>query len=83
MLTHAAPRLLDRLRVRWCAVVGYSLGGRLALQLAAQDPHRFWAVCSLGGNPVGGLSDPRMCSVTRVEWHEYVTRVEWHWYVPR
>jgi len=49
-------KLLDRLQVSRCALVGYSLGGRLALQLAAEDPKRFWAVCSIGGNP--GLEDP-------------------------
>ena len=48
-------KLLDRLHVTRCAVVGYSMGGRLALQMAAQDPRRFWAVCSLAGNV--GLED--------------------------
>ena len=48
-------KLLDRLRVSRCAVVGYSMGGRLALQLAAIEPGRFWAVCCLGSNP--GVED--------------------------
>jgi len=48
-------KLLDRLRVTRCALVGYSLGGRLALQMVAQNPQRFWAVCSLAGNV--GLED--------------------------
>ena len=44
----AVLKLLDRLAVRSCAIVGYSLGGRLALFLADLEPARFWAVCSLG-----------------------------------
>jgi 2-succinyl-6-hydroxy-2,4-cyclohexadiene-1-carboxylate synthase len=39
-----------------CAVVGYSLGGRIVLQAARQDPRRFDAVVLVGATP--GIEDP-------------------------
>src|SRR4051794_22721637 len=38
------------------AVIGYSMGGRIALQLAAREPERFAALVTVGAGP--GIHDP-------------------------
>lgn len=48
--------LLDQLDVDQAVVIGYSLGGRLALHLALQAPERVRALVLLGATP--GIADP-------------------------
>ena len=48
--------LLDRLSVGRAAVVGYSMGGRLALHLALAAPDRLWALVLESASP--GIDDP-------------------------
>jgi 2-succinyl-6-hydroxy-2,4-cyclohexadiene-1-carboxylate synthase len=59
---HAMPRtigdlaaLLDALGVARCALLGYSLGGRVALALAAEHPQRVTALILEGASP--GIAD--------------------------
>lgn len=49
--------LVQQLQLGRCAVVGYSLGGRLALLLAARWPHLFTKAAVISGTPgiPGGL----------------------------
>lgn len=47
--------LLDRLDVRRTAVLGYSMGGRVALRLALQAPERLWALVLESASP--GIED--------------------------
>jgi 2-succinyl-6-hydroxy-2,4-cyclohexadiene-1-carboxylate synthase len=47
--------LLDRLDVRRTAVLGYSMGGRVALHLALQAPERLWALILESASP--GIED--------------------------
>ena len=47
--------LLDRLDVRRAAVLGYSMGGRIALRLALQAPERLWAMVLESASP--GIED--------------------------
>lgn len=57
--THTLEGRLGELRVaapRGAAVVGYSMGGRLALQLAAREPDRFGALVTVGA--AAGIEDP-------------------------
>ncbi len=49
--------LLDRLGVEQAVVIGYSMGGRLALHLALHAPERIRALVVVGATP--GLSDPQ------------------------
>lgn len=48
--------LLDALGVEGTAVLGYSMGGRVALHLAAADPGRLWALVVESASP--GIDDP-------------------------
>ncbi|MDO8611872.1 MAG: 2-succinyl-6-hydroxy-2,4-cyclohexadiene-1-carboxylate synthase [Dehalococcoidia bacterium] len=48
--------LLDRLSVGRVAVVGYSMGGRVALHLALAAPERLWALVLESVSP--GIDDP-------------------------
>ncbi len=53
-MDHAAAALLSRLdalNVRACGIVGYSMGGRLALYLALQHPDRFTRVVLESASP--------------------------------
>ncbi len=47
--------LLDSLEIERAAVLGYSMGGRIALQLAFQAPERLWALVLESASP--GLED--------------------------
>ena len=47
--------LLERLDVRRTAVLGYSMGGRVALHLALQAPERLWALILESASP--GIED--------------------------
>ena len=48
--------LLDNLAIEHCALIGYSMGGRLALYLATHFPERFGNVVLESASP--GISDP-------------------------
>ncbi len=48
--------LLDRLDIRRAAVLGYSMGGRIALHLALSAPERLWALVLESASP--GIEDP-------------------------
>jgi 2-succinyl-6-hydroxy-2,4-cyclohexadiene-1-carboxylate synthase len=57
--THTLEERLAELRAaapRGSTVVGYSMGGRLALQLAAREPDRIGALVTVGASP--GIEDP-------------------------
>ena len=47
--------LLDQLEIRRAAVLGYSMGGRVALQLALRAPDRLWALVLESASP--GIED--------------------------
>lgn len=47
--------LLDRLAIGQAAVLGYSMGGRVALHLALQAPERLWALVLESASP--GIED--------------------------
>ncbi len=47
--------LLDRLGIRRAAVLGYSMGGRVALRLALHAPERLWALVLESASP--GIED--------------------------
>ncbi len=47
--------LLDHLEIERAAVLGYSMGGRVALQLAFQAPERLWALVLESASP--GIED--------------------------
>jgi len=47
----AVIQLLDRLGIEKCAVMGYSMGGRLAMFLAQQYPARFSALIVVSAHP--------------------------------
>lgn len=47
--------LLDRLGIRRTAVLGYSMGGRVALHLALHAPERLWALVLESASP--GIAD--------------------------
>lgn len=47
--------LLDHLGIRRAAVLGYSMGGRVALRLALQAPERLWALVLESASP--GIAD--------------------------
>jgi 2-succinyl-6-hydroxy-2,4-cyclohexadiene-1-carboxylate synthase len=49
--------LLDQLAFDAVAVVGYSMGGRLALHLALEAPERFWALVLESASP--GIADAK------------------------
>ncbi|WP_448267752.1 2-succinyl-6-hydroxy-2,4-cyclohexadiene-1-carboxylate synthase [Nostoc sp. DSM 114159] len=51
---HALINLLDELKIAKCFLVGYSMGGRLALYLALNFPERFYKVVLESASP--GLS---------------------------
>ncbi|MDZ8033494.1 2-succinyl-6-hydroxy-2,4-cyclohexadiene-1-carboxylate synthase [Nostoc sp. DedSLP04] len=51
---HALINLLDKLEIAKCFLVGYSMGGRLALYLALNFPERFYKVVLESASP--GLS---------------------------
>jgi 2-succinyl-6-hydroxy-2,4-cyclohexadiene-1-carboxylate synthase len=58
--THSFEGRLGELREAAAAgsvAVGYSMGGRLALHLAAREPKRFAALATVGASP--GIDDPR------------------------
>ena len=46
----------DHLGIRRCAVVGYSMGGRVAMRVALQAPERLWALVLESASP--GIADP-------------------------
>lgn len=48
--------LMDALRVSRAGLIGYSMGGRLALHLALAAPERFWALVLESASP--GIEDP-------------------------
>jgi 2-succinyl-6-hydroxy-2,4-cyclohexadiene-1-carboxylate synthase len=48
--------LRERLGISRCAVVGYSMGGRVALRVALQAPERVWALVLESTSP--GIADP-------------------------
>jgi 2-succinyl-6-hydroxy-2,4-cyclohexadiene-1-carboxylate synthase len=48
--------LLDRLGIQLTAVLGYSMGGRVALRLALEAPERLWALILESTSP--GIEDP-------------------------
>ncbi|MBW4626707.1 MAG: 2-succinyl-6-hydroxy-2,4-cyclohexadiene-1-carboxylate synthase [Brasilonema octagenarum HA4186-MV1] len=48
---HALISLLDNLKITQCFLVGYSMGGRLALYLALHFPHRFPKVVLESASP--------------------------------
>ena len=48
--------LLDRLGIPLTAVLGYSMGGRVALRLALEAPERLWALILESASP--GIEDP-------------------------
>jgi 2-succinyl-6-hydroxy-2,4-cyclohexadiene-1-carboxylate synthase len=57
--THTLDERLAELRAaapRGATVVGYSMGGRLALQLAAREPGRIGALVTVGSS--AGIADP-------------------------
>ena len=48
--------LQNRLGIRRCAIVGYSMGGRVALRVALQAPERLWALVLESASP--GIAEP-------------------------
>ena len=56
------------------AVVGYSLGGRLALQLAAREPDRLAALALVGAT--AGIEDPEERAVRRAADEELARMIE-------
>jgi len=48
--------LMDRLSAPKAGLIGYSMGGRLALHLALAAPERFWALVLESASP--GIEDP-------------------------
>ncbi len=48
--------LRDRLGIRRCAIVGYSMGGRVAMRVALQAPESVWALVLESASP--GIVDP-------------------------
>ena len=48
--------LQNRLGIRRCAIVGYSMGGRVAMRVALQAPERLWALVLESASP--GIADP-------------------------
>ena len=52
--------LQDRLGTQRCAVVGYSMGGRVAMRVALQAPERLWALVLESASPgIAGAADRR------------------------
>jgi 2-succinyl-6-hydroxy-2,4-cyclohexadiene-1-carboxylate synthase len=59
-MAHAVEDLLailDQLGVRQTALLGYSMGGRLALHIALAAPERLWALVLESASP--GIADPK------------------------
>ncbi|MGV0105738.1 putative 2-succinyl-6-hydroxy-2,4-cyclohexadiene-1-carboxylate synthase [Nostoc sp. DSM 114160] len=50
-IAHALINLLDELKIAKCFLVGYSMGGRLALYLALNFPERFYKVVLESASP--------------------------------
>jgi len=72
--TRHLVRLLDALDVPDAHVVGFSLGGRIALQLAARHPERVRAACTIGSRCVWTDSVER--SARRATDAALATRIE-------
>lgn len=53
--------LQDRLGIQRCAIVGYSMGGRVAMRVALQAPERLWALVLESASPgIAGPADRRV-----------------------
>lgn len=48
--------LQNRLDIQRCAIVGYSMGGRVAMRVALRAPERLWALVLESASP--GIADP-------------------------
>lgn len=73
-VTRRLLRLLDVLDVPHAHVLGFSLGGRVALQLTARRPDRVRAVCTIGSRCV--WSDPGERSARRTKDAALASRIE-------
>ncbi|WP_062307359.1 2-succinyl-6-hydroxy-2,4-cyclohexadiene-1-carboxylate synthase [Alicyclobacillus sendaiensis] len=62
---HDLDALLDELDISSCKVVGYSMGGRVALAFAIHFPHRVRALVLESASP--GIQDPREREARRHE----------------
>lgn len=70
----ALIRLLDRLRVTRCALVGYSMGGRIALHLALAHPDRFTRLVLESASP--GIRDDAEREARRARDEELARELE-------
>lgn len=73
LIRHLA-RLLDALDAPQAHVLGFSLGGRLALQLAARRPERVRTLCTIGSRCV--WTDPAERSARRTRDAALASRIE-------
>ncbi len=66
--------VLDRLGVEKAAVLGYSMGGRVALRLALAAPERLWALVLESASP--GIDDPAERAARVASDHELASFIE-------
>jgi 2-succinyl-6-hydroxy-2,4-cyclohexadiene-1-carboxylate synthase len=72
--TRALLDLLDELGITRAALVGYSMGGRLALHLALRHPERCWGLCLESASP--GIEEPAERQARRKADEERARRLE-------
>ena len=66
--------MLDRLEIEQCAVLGYSMGARVALHLAVSAPRRVSALVLESGSP--GIADPAERAARREADEALANRIE-------
>jgi 2-succinyl-6-hydroxy-2,4-cyclohexadiene-1-carboxylate synthase len=59
----AIIQLLDKLKIDQCYLIGYSMGGRLALYLALHFPHRFMKVMLESASPGLATENARLARI--------------------